>query len=128
MSRRSLNACRADRREVGQEHSEPECFTNLFGGSAPKGRNRIAQGFNPGYRVAIGCDLKASPARYAGADWARAGYSIRELDDVHQLWCPFRACRCRTPYPGLKPWAVLLRPFGAYDEYEDDKSGGTPHP
>jgi hypothetical protein len=79
--------------------------------AAPKGHHRTAQGFNPGYRVALGCALKVAPDR------VRAGSNIRELDDVHELCCPFRAHRCRTLYPGLKPWAVLLCPFGADDEY-----------
>jgi len=81
--------------------------------TAPQGHNRIAQGFNPGYRFAIGCALEVAPDRIG------AGNNIRESDDVHRLWCPFRPHGCMTRYPGLKPWAILLRPFGAGED--DDK-------
>lgn len=96
-------------------------FNAAWQSTAPKGRNRLAQGFNPGYSVAIGCALKVAPDR------VRTGSSILKLDRVNQLWCPFRAHRTRTPYPGLKPWAVLLCSFGAEDD-EDDRRGGEPHP
>jgi hypothetical protein len=88
--------------------------------TSPKGRNRLAQGFNPGYWVAIGCTLKVAPDR------VRVGTGTLELEGVNQLWCPFWAHRSRALYPGLKPWAILSRPLGAKDE--DDRSGSTPHP
>ena len=84
--------------------------------AAPKGHNRTAQGFNPGYNVLRRCGLKGHQS------WCRSS-SSRMLDAAGaQSYATFRAHPMATRYPGLKPWAVLLRPFGAI-EYEDDKGG-----
>jgi hypothetical protein len=100
--------------------------------AVPKGHNRIAQGFNPGYRTLERCALKGQQS------WCTSS-RLRFLDLARtRSGATFRAHLMATRYPGLKPWAVLLRPFGADDEYglprrglrrrEDDRPGRTPHP
>ena len=101
--------------------------------TAPKGLENLAQGFNPGYGTLTQRALKghkngcvASSSAIQNAVRTRSGAT-------------FRAHPMATPYPGLKPWAILLGPFGADedglprrslrrrdDEYDDDKSGSTP--
>ena len=105
-------------------------FNAAWQNTAPKGRNRIAQGFSPGLDGRKSA-LKVAPDVLV---WPADG----RADNVktHASVATFRA-RIATPYPGLKPWAVLLRPFGVDDEYgsprrslrrrEDDRPGSEPH-
>ena len=82
-------------------------------GCAPKGRKRIAQGFNPGYDVIKRRALKGH----------------QDLRSTFNSWCQdptltrsgatFRAHLFGITYPGLKPWAVLLHPCGAEDSLSD---------
>ena len=79
--------------------------------AAPKGHNRTAQGFNPGYGVLQRCALKGHQSRCTPS-------SFRMLDPARaRSAATFRAHPSPTGYPGLNPWAVLLCPFGADDEY-----------
>ena len=66
-------------------------------GLAPKGRKASAQGFNPGLDLAFAGALKAA------LDPRRLGKTI-DLERIQSG---------ETIYPGLKPWAKSLRPFGA---------------
>ena len=119
-------------------------FNAAWQSTAPKGHNRTAQGFNPGYRVLERCALKGHQSRCTLSS-LRVPYLARTRSSA-----TFRAQLMATRYPGLKPWAVLLCPFGADDDslsdeafspierprllnrrsrkYEDDKGGTTPHP
>ena len=101
--------------------------------TAPKGLENLALGFSPGHGTLTQRALKghkngcvASSSAIQNAVRTRSGAT-------------FRAHPMATPYPGLKPWAILLGPFGADedglprrslrrrdDEYDDDKSGSTP--
>jgi len=89
----------------------PDClFRPRPRGSAPKGRNRIAQGFNPGYDVLPRRALKGHQTW-----WGAANSSIQDRARTHSI-ATFRAHSVGTRYPGLKPWAILFRPFRADDE------------
>jgi hypothetical protein len=83
--------------------------------TAPKGHNRIAQGFNPGCRVLQRCALKGHQSWYTSSS-SRIPYPARTRSGA-----TFRVLPIVPRYPGLKPWAVLLRPFGADDD-EDSLS------
>jgi hypothetical protein len=114
--------------------------------AAPKGHNRIAQGFSPGMggrksALKVAPDVWASTAdrhvdKYRAlqrcalkAQWGWCtSSSFRMVDPVRVLsGATFRAHPMATRYPGVKPWAVLLCPFGAVDECEYDKEN-QPHP
>ena len=71
---------------------------------APKGRQDLAQGFNPGYGVLIGCALKGHRTYYSTLrSRIRSGATVRAHPNG-------------TVYPGLKPWAKSYRPFGAEED------------
>jgi hypothetical protein len=72
---------------------------------APKGRKDSAQGFNPGLDITFAGALKAA------LDPRRVGKAIH-LERI-QSGATFRAHSVGTTYPGLKPWAKSLCPFGA---------------
>jgi hypothetical protein len=76
--------------------------------TAPKGHNRTAQGFNPGYGVLKRCALKGQPT------WRALSSSRMLVSARTRSGATFRA-HPMAQYPGLKPWAVLFRPFGADD-------------
>jgi hypothetical protein len=105
--------------------------------TAPKGQQDSAQGFNPGYDILKRCALKGHKRRlgefngrlqsaartHSGATreavlqkcLVRIAPRDREVGDA------FRAHPITLRYPGLKPWAKSLCPFGAKDD-EDSLS------
>jgi hypothetical protein len=102
-----------------------------FYNAAQKGHNILAQGFSPGNTAPIRCALKAAPDRI------RAALCFDELEVPNRGWCPFRTGHINISYPGLKPWANMLCPFGAKDEdglprrslrRREDEIGGAGHP
>jgi hypothetical protein len=102
--------------------------------NAPKGHNNIAQGFSPGL---VGKEPRPESGARMLASWPHLVQSIapsatpefgaareavlqkclvriaprdRGVEDA------FRAHSAKTENPGLKPWAMLLCPFGAGHE------------
>ena len=95
-------------------------------GLAPKGRKDSAQGFNPGLDITFAGALKAAldPRRVGKAIHLEHIQSGATREAVLGLPSPnctpqlgvgsaFRAHSVGTIYPGLKPWAKFLCPFGA---------------
>ena len=78
--------------------------------AAPKGQNRTAQGFNPGYGVLERRALKGHQT------WCTRLCSRMPVSARTRSGATFRAHHIVTGYPGLKPWAILFRPFGADDD------------
>jgi hypothetical protein len=66
--------------------------------NAMKWFQRIAQGFSPGKGPHHKFALKGRP-------------SITR-EPPFRFWRPYRADLHGIPYPGLKPWAILLNHFG----------------
>jgi hypothetical protein len=75
--------------------------------SAPKGREILAQGFNPGLVDRMRRALKVAPEE------ASLGHRYANSIGCHKSGASFRAHVFFTSNPGLKPWAKLCRPFGA---------------
>jgi hypothetical protein len=78
---------------------------------APKGQKNLAQGFNPGSAVLTKCALKAAPEFGAPgriSDLPRCRW-------IHNLLAPPSGRGSFTTNPGLKPWATLFCPFGAFN-------------
>ena len=78
---------------------------------APKGQNKIAQGFSPGFSVLAECALKAAPdsgVADGAIDWTRCG-------QLANILAPLSGRGSFPTNPGLKPWAMLLCPFGAFN-------------
>jgi hypothetical protein len=79
---------------------------------------RTAQGFSPGF-AAKAFDLKVSTeVRYPGL---QADY-IAHLNDsisvkLNPNRSPFQGVRSKNPYPGLKPWAMVLARFAFIDHH-----------
>jgi hypothetical protein len=75
-----------------------------------KGHKSLAQGFNPGPAVLTKCALKAAPVFGAPG----------RIDDlprcrwVPNLLAPLSGRGSFATNPGLKPWAILFCPFGAF--------------
>jgi hypothetical protein len=82
---------------------------------APKGHKDLAQGFNPGYDVLKRCALKGHQS------WLVTLNSHIQNPARIPSGAPVRAHPPTPRYPGLKPWATSLRPFGAKDD-EDSLS------
>jgi hypothetical protein len=86
--------------------------------TAPQGRNRTAQGLNPGYSVPKRCALKGHRS------WFTPSSLRMPVRARTRSGATFRALPMVTRYPELKPWAVL-RPCGVDG---DEKGGTAPHP
>jgi hypothetical protein len=74
---------------------------------APKGQNRIAQGFNPGLVAPVRFALKGQQIRRD---------RLRFVPTATRIYQPysgatFRARSPRTVNPGLKPWAMMFNRF-----------------
>jgi hypothetical protein len=85
------------------EPSRPE--TNGF---APKGQQDSAQGFNPGLGVLKRCVLKGHQIRRSQPERT----SIFPCANLPNSGATFRAHPFEIAYPGLKPRAESLSPFG----------------
>jgi hypothetical protein len=73
---------------------------------APKGQKIIAQGFSPGLVVTKRCALKVAP------DVGTTGeINAPRLEQSSRP--PLSGRTNFLPNPGLKPWAMVFRPFGA---------------
>ena len=98
---------------------------------APQGHKRLAQGFNPGLalRVMPACPPKfGSEGRRRKSGARRVGVLRDTITACVQSTAPksgacFRAHLVKTPNPGLKPWAILLCPFGACSDRWPHKRG-----
>jgi hypothetical protein len=82
-------------------------------GYAPKGRKKTAQGFNPGYDVIKRRALKGHQNLRGTFNSWRAG------PKAYTLGRHFQGASFWDYLPRVKPWAVLLRPFGAEDSLSD---------
>jgi hypothetical protein len=86
---------------------------------APKGHNRLAQGFNPGFAFRV----------MRPESGARRVRTLRDtVSPIPRSAAPksgasFRAHLVKTPNPGLKPWAILFCPFGARSDRRPRKQG-----
>src|SRR5271165_3766088 len=78
--------------------------------SSLKGDQSSAQGFNPGLGNSRRCALKGhqNPARHIGS---------KSFACISSFSRHFQGAFLRGGYPGLKPWAELLCPFGAQTLY-----------
>ena len=79
----------------------PCASVDKCGSSAPKGQNRIAQGFNPGLVAPVRFALKGQQIRRDRTT------RINQTDSG----ATFRARSPRTINPGLKPWAMMFNRF-----------------
>jgi hypothetical protein len=81
--------------------------------NAPKGHNNIAQGFSPGL---VGKEPRPESGARMLASWPHLVQSIAPTA-TPKSGAAFRAHSAKTENPGLKPWAMLLCPFGAGHEH-----------
>ena len=77
------------------------------GSSAPKGQNRIAQGFHPGLVAPVRFALKGQQIRRDRLRFLPTTTRINQTDSG----ATFRARSPGTINPGLKPWAMMFNRF-----------------
>ncbi len=80
-------------------------------GLMPRRGEELSWGFNPGSAVLTKCALKAAPEFGAPGriiDLPRCRW-------IHNLLAPPSGRGSFTTNPGLKPWAILFCPFGAFN-------------
>ena len=74
-------------------------------GFAAKRLKTIAQGFNPGLRTS------GMHPESGARDCHAASFVL--IKPQRQFWCHFQGTSDLTLNLGLKPWAMIFRPFGA---------------
>jgi len=76
----------------------------------PKGDNRTAQGFSPGWRQAQERPVRAAESRSRA--WVKFGdLTMKNRRKNIFRRPPLQGGSVGDAFPGLKPWAVLLPPF-----------------
>jgi hypothetical protein len=75
---------------------------------APKEQQNLAQGFNPGLTIPQTAALKVA------ADQGAFTNTVGNLLGRSYPSGAFRAHPEKMHNPGLKPWAMIYRPFGAF--------------
>jgi hypothetical protein len=77
----------------------------------PKGYNRTAQGFSPGWRQAQERPVRAAEWRVRA--WVKFGdLTMKNRRKAIFRRPPFQGGSVGDASPGLKPWAVLFSPLG----------------